>query len=294
MHGTLRGLAACTCAAASRFRIRFLVLLAALPLLACTNFSPDARRHSADAMALAHGWRPLRLATHDFVLAAYAPSPARPGETLAVYIEGDGLAWLSPSRPSDDPTPLHPLALELALRHDRGTAVYLARPCQYVEAAERRGCEAAFWTDRRFADTVVAATSEAIDALKQRFQARRLVLVGYSGGGAVAALVAARRHDVVRLVTVAGNLAPRLWAQQHELAPLTGSLDPGDAWRALQDIPQLHLAGAEDTNVTPGLVAAFAARFPAGKRPPVQVVEGATHTCCWADKWPALLPQAVP
>ncbi|WP_244873712.1 alpha/beta hydrolase [Cupriavidus numazuensis] len=255
--------------------------------------SPIARRQGADTLASSHGWQALRLPVRDFMLAGYAP-PAAMADVLTIYIEGDGMAWLSPSRPSDDPTPLRPVALELALLHSHGTAAYLARPCQYVQDAERRGCATPYWTDRRFAAEVVEAASEAIDALKQRYHASRLVLVGYSGGGAIATLVAARRHDVVRLVTVAGNLEPLAWTRLHDLPPLAGSLNPADAWRQLQDIPQVHFVGAEDTNVPRDVAAAYAARFPADKRPEIRVIDGASHTCCWASRWPTLAGMAFP
>jgi hypothetical protein len=49
----------------------------------------------------------------------------------------------------------------------------------------------------------------------------------------VAALVAARRTDVDRLVTVAGNLDPTAWAVYQHIQPLTGSLNPADEVDAL-------------------------------------------------------------
>ena len=55
-------------------------------------------------------------------------------------------------------------------------------------------------------DKVVRVSKQAIDTLKQQFQSEEIVLVGYSGGGAIAALVAARRADVADLISVAGNL----------------------------------------------------------------------------------------
>ena len=137
-----------------------------------------------------------------------------------VRIEGDGLAWLSRSQVSADPTPMQPVALELAMRQPGGAAAYLARPCQYVQGPDARNCATAWWTDRRFAPEVVTASSLAIDQLKLRFSAQRLVLVGYSGGGAIAALVAAQRHDVALLVTVAGNLDTQAWTALNRITPL--------------------------------------------------------------------------
>ncbi|WP_317203283.1 alpha/beta hydrolase [Janthinobacterium sp.] len=264
-----------------------LLLLSAGLLAGCAAPTPEARRQHADSLAAARGWQRLTLPTDDFVLAAYGPAAAA-GATLTIYIEGDGLAWLSRARASDDPTPLRPLALQLALQHKQGPAAYLARPCQYVDGAERRACEPDYWTGHRFAPPVVAASNQAIDALKRRYGATQLVLVGYSGGAAVAALVAARRADVARLVTVAGNLDHAAWTALHDVPALSGSLNPADAWARLQYIPQWHFIGAADANVGPAVAAAYLARFPAARRPHLQVVAGFDHSCCWAEQWPAL------
>lgn len=270
-----------------RSRFRAWALCVGLGALAgCASApTPVQRQHTADDLAASRGWQARQVAAGSFDLMTYAPAmPATPTDTLVVYIEGDGLAWLSSSQPSSDPTPANPLALRLALAHPQGAAAYLARPCQYV-AASFRGCETRYWTQQRFAPEVIAASSLALDALKARFQARQLVLVGYSGGGAVAALVAARRTDVTRLITVAGNLDHRAWTALHRITPLTGSLNPADVRGALQSLPQWHLAGAKDTVVPPSMALGFAQGFAASHRPQVQVVPGNTHACCWAEQW---------
>lgn len=274
--------------------MKYPFLLIFFLLAGCTSIDPASRRQHADALASAQGWHRLGIDTREFMLAAYVPSAAAPGDTLTVYIEGDGMAWLTRAQASDDPTPRQPLALQLALRHPRGTAVYLARPCQYVDAADQRGCEEGYWTDRRFALQVIEAGMQAIDALKQRYGAAKLVLVGYSGGGAVAALLAARRPDVIRLVTVAGNLDHLAWTTLHGVPPLAGSLNPADEWKTLQHIPQLHFVGDKDTNVTTDTVAAYISRFPSGRRPEMRVISNFNHACCWVEKWPALSSQAFP
>ncbi|OIP44832.1 MAG: alpha/beta hydrolase [Deltaproteobacteria bacterium CG_4_10_14_3_um_filter_60_8] len=268
---------------------RLCCLLVALLLVGCAvTPSPELRRETARRMATAAGWESLRLPAGAFTLAGFVPRQVQAGDTLTVYIEGDGLAWTSSARVSPDPTPVRPLALELALRHPHGAAAYLARPCQYVEGVEARNCDETWWTDRRFAAEVVAAADQAVTQLKQRFQAREIVLVGYSGGGAVAALVAARRSDVGRLVTVAGNLEHRAWAELHHLAPLTGSLNPADAWPALAGLPQLHFVGGQDRNVSREVAASYQARFPANQRPQLRVIDEFDHACCWAEQWPEL------
>lgn len=234
------------------------------------------------------GWQRLNLDARRFVLAAFVPPQLKQTDTLTIYLEGDGLAWIDGSSPSFDPTPLEPLALRLALRDSAGGVAYLARPCQYVTGAERRGCETRFWTSHRFSSDVVSATNLAVDQLKARFGAQRLVLVGYSGGGAVAALVAAERRDVARLVTIAGNLDHRAWTSEHGLSPLSGSHNAADAWQGLTGIAQTHYVGGKDLNVGESVARAYAARFPFDKRPTIIVVPEFDHHCCWEARWPAL------
>jgi hypothetical protein len=265
-----------------------------LALAACAHISPQDRRQNADTLAAARGWQQMPLPTKEFLLMAYVPPTKTATDTLAIYIEGDGFAWITASQPSEDPTPRDPIGLKLAMRHAAGTAVYLGRPCQYVQASDARGCEVAYWTERRMAPKVIDATNQAIDALKLRFGAHQLILVGYSGGGGVAALVAARRHDVKQLVTVAGNLDHVAWTTLHHVRPLIGSLNPPDAWRELQHIPQIHFVGGKDDNVSVVIANAYAARFPAANRPRIQIVPEADHSCCWVDRWPALLDGQIP
>jgi hypothetical protein len=269
----------------------WVALLCVFLIGACSTVpTPAARRQHADELAAAAGWSPLLIPAGKFTLAAYRSPVQTPGAALTIYIEGDGAAWLNRSTPSADPTPVHATALELALRHPGGT-VYLARPCQFVAGADRHGCQLAYWTEARFASAVIESTSMAIDALKMRVGAQRVILVGYSGGGAVAALVASRRNDVDRLVTVAGNLDHTVWTQLHGVEPLTGSLNPADSWQQLVSIPQVHFVGAQDKVINKEVALSFRARFPIEQQPKVVIVPEFDHQCCWARDWPQLLEQ---
>lgn len=259
-----------------------------LLLSACGSLPAPAERHRhADRLAAAHDWVAVRLPAGPFDLTAYLPAHPEAADTLTIYIEGDGLAWIDRTRISSDPTPLDPLGLRLALAHPGGNAAYLARPCQYAGTG-RTACDRSDWTDRRFAPGVIEATLHAIDQLKQRFDARRLTLVGYSGGGAVAALAAARRTDVTLLVTVAGNLDHAAWTRHHRISPLSGSLNSADETARLAGVRQLHLAGGRDAIVPPSLTTAFADRFPASQRPEVRIEPTFDHRCCWPDAWPRI------
>lgn len=263
-----------------------LVVMAFL-LQGCARFSVESRVENADAMAEQAGWKKQTLHTEYFSIRSYSPNAEKSvsNDPLTIYIEGDGLAWISRTKPSSNPTPINPLALTLALK-DQGNVVYLGRPCQYVEG---KSCSRKYWTVERFAPEVVASMDEAVSLVKAKMHASQLVLVGYSGGGAVAALVAARRDDVVRLVTVAGNLDPQKWTQQLNVSPLTGSLNPADYWKKLTDIPQLHLVGGNDSSVPLFVAESYQARFPDGKKPPIKIVAGFDHHCCWSTQWPELI-----
>ena len=48
---------------------------------------------------------------------------------LKVYIEGDGLSWITRTTISANPTPITPTALELMNQDTSECKVYIARPC---------------------------------------------------------------------------------------------------------------------------------------------------------------------
>lgn len=126
---------------------------------------------------------------------------------------------------------------------------------------------------------------ELLDRLKAATGTERLVLVGYSGGGVVAALLAARRTDVERLITVAAPLPVAEWASLHRLTPLAGSLDPDSVVARASEA--VHLVGAEDDIVPPTLLAGFVQRH--GGR--LRETPGFDHRCCWARDWKRLLEE---
>ena len=142
---------------------------------------------------------------------------------LFVYIEGDGLAYLDTRTPSTDPTPVDPLALRLAAADPGPAVLYLGRPCQFAPGRGDPRCSVRAWTTARFGANVVASIDDAISRERARAPERPLVLVGYSGGGVIAALVAARRKDVSLLITVAAPLDVADWTRRMGVSPLDGS-----------------------------------------------------------------------
>ncbi len=255
---------------------------------ACAGAPPPTARPEVTA-ARADGWTPLALPAGPFTLFALARDDGDPGAPPRVYIEGDGIAWVSRTRPSRNPTPDDPVGLRLALADpDPGRRLYLARPCQFLEAGEANACAAPHWTSHRFSDAVVEAYADLLHRWAQANRARSMTLIGYSGGGVLATLIAARLPAVGAVVTVAAPVDHALWTRHHGVRPLTGSRDPLADAAALRKVPQVHLAGRDDRVVPPDLNRRYLGRVAGDGRAVAVTVDGADHRCCWAARWPAL------
>ncbi len=209
-------------------------------------------------------------------------------QEIHIYIEGDGLAWLTPSIVSKDPTPLSPLALRLWANDPHPFKIYLARPCQYVSGA---GCNKTVWTAGRFSEDVIQTYHRVLDQISRQLAPASFTLFGYSGGGAVAAILSARRTDISRLVTVAGNLDTAFWTRKHRLSPLAGSLNPADFAKELEHTDQYHFIGGLDKTVGPDVFFSFVQKFADRTKLHYTVQEQFNHGCCWEDAWPVLLKQ---
>lgn len=269
---------------------RAALILACLTLAGCAQHpSPDARLQTAQSLAHQAGWARLELGSAPLQLVGYGPTPVSGAKHLTVYIEGDGFAWRSRARPSLDPTPINPIGLKLALRHPNGTAAYLARPCMYQRGQTMSCKDPAYWTQQRFSQDVINVTQHAIEQLKHHYQVDTFSLVGYSGGAALATLVAAQRSDVSQLITVAGNLDTHGWIAHHRLTPIDGP-NPIDSAPALVALPQWHFVGEEDVIIPPRLTRGFVKAIPQPNQAQIITVPGFTHHCCWVDHWQSLYP----
>ncbi|SNR66989.1 hypothetical protein SAMN04488503_0752 [Humidesulfovibrio mexicanus] len=269
---------------------RALSALAAILCLGLLVGACSSRHQQADELARSGKFQPRRFDTTNFVLMGWERQGQ--GDTLCVYIEGDGLAWRRRNRPSMDPTPSNPVGLRLAMA-DATTApvLYLGRPCQYTQDADRRGCSVELWTSDRFSERAVEALDAAVTQAKRRHGATSIALHGYSGGGAMAALLAERRQDVTFLATVAGNLDPDLWTRLHGDSPLTGSLNPVDKAQATRNIPQLHVIGGMDTVIQPVILDSWSERTHGARITRIRVQE-AGHEGPWEALWPGFVKKA--
>ncbi len=260
-------------------RISALALL--LAIAACAGPSPRFDREAREL-----GFVREDVAGAGFTHAVYRARRAAAGNRLHVYLEGDGTPSIDGRHAAVDPTPRSPVALKLMMR-DPEAALLLGRPCYHGHYADA-GCRPSLWTDARYAEPVVASMAAALAAVRP--PGARLTLIGHSGGGALAMLLAERVAGVDAVATIAGNLDLAAWARHHDYEPLSASLDPSARAPLPPHIRQIHFAGERDREVPPQLVGAAARRQPGAR---FEVRPGFDHACCWLRDWPGLLAPIV-
>ena len=223
------------------------------------------------ALELNNGGRPQAAALRG--KATHAP--------LTGVIDGDGRAHDRAGRPTSDPTPARTVGLDIAKAWPGGGVAWMARRCQYTRRHDP-ACHPDEWTLNRFSATAVETADAALDLLKQRAGAEKVVLVGWSGGGVIAAALATRRADVAGLVTIAAPLDVAGWVRSEGLSSLNTAREVSELGRRPLSMPQVHLFGAED-DVVPAHTAMSAATTMAGPAGLVDIVHERGH-CCWADR----------
>lgn len=257
-------------------------------LAGCASTDP---RTGANEIAARSGMLRENLQTEPFLLATWSRI-VPPVNSLRVYIEGDGFAWKSRTQASDDPTPRNPTGLMLAAADVNENVLYLARPCQFIGPPLPPSCSVSRWTNERFSPAVIDAMDNALSQVVTRYPGVKLELVGYSGGGNIAALLAARRTDVRSLRTVAGNLDVAYVNALHHVTAMPDAVSAIDSASALHTLPQIHFSGDADKTVPPTVARRFQ-RAVGGHCTQVDVVSGMAHGSDWAAIWPQLLAKAL-
>jgi pimeloyl-ACP methyl ester carboxylesterase len=204
---------------------------------------------------------------------------------LTIYIEGDGAHWLFQMAPPPNPTPRKSLVVSLATQDQSPFILYLARPCQYIDIAQFKGCDPSVWTEGRFSPTVIQLANDVIDKVLLDLPKVRLNLVGHSGGGTLAALLAAKRNDVRCLVTLAAPLDIAAWTKNVSVGPLRLSNNPAVPNIQLMNTRQTHFFGENDSIVKKESIGNYR-NF--SDKADFIVVSGFDHTKAWAEQWPIL------
>ena len=226
---------------------------------------------------------PFRAGGYDTLIYMRHPDTTD-ARSLVIFLEGDGRLRSTSLDPFVATAPENPIALELALRTPARVA-YIVRPCHTPKRDPK--CDLEQWRTGRYSSDIVAALVESVREAASRSGAMQIELVGYSGGGTLAVLVAERLDNVVAVVTVAANLDTDTWARDHDYPALSRSLNPASSERS-HPWPELHLRGDGDQVVPRKTVRTYFEHRPGARE---WSIEGVDHTCCWVERWPELWPQ---
>ncbi len=208
---------------------------------------------------------------------------------LTIYIEGDGASWFFRSIPPSNPTPYRSLVVAMAASDQSEYVLYLARPCQFIDLKTVRECDESLWTDGRFSTQVITLFNQAIDEILRSTPALKINLIGHSGGGTLATLIAAQRSDVNCLVTLASPLDLSAWTQALAIASLLKSKNPADPNANLKQIRQTHFFGERDAVVSMESIGRYQ-NFP--PHTDFIMISGFDHQKFWVEHWPTLQRQS--
>ena len=262
---------------------RFILLFITLATLAACS-TPTTRLND---LAKSHDFKRSIVNTHGFNHLVYTSNLTDAKSVLHVYLEGDGSPWKYRVITMPDPTPRHPLALRL-MAHDSAASAYVGRPC-YNGTSKDPGCEASLWTSARYSPKVVSSMAAVIKQLIVQHDIKEVKLIGHSGGGTLAMLIAPRVKQVSQVVTIAANLDTLAWTEHHGYSRLYTSLNPTEQPALSQQISQWHFVGGRDSVVPPALVKGYIRN----QENALGVsINNFSHSCCWEKIWKQVI-QAI-
>jgi hypothetical protein len=268
--------------------VRFALKLALASMAVLAGCASPGQR--LEQRARAAGLEIIHISAGEFPSFIYlkrSTVPTHASEPLTIFLESDGIPWLDGRQPSTDPTTREPLALDMLMRSP-ALAAYVTRPCYHDLRTDK--CNVELWTGARYSSEVVESMAATVREAQRRSGATTVALVGYSGGGTLAVLIAERLDSVASVVTIAANLDTDVWTEHHRYLPMSQSLNPALSNQP-HPWPELHLRGANDAIVPAATTARYFARYPQAQQ---RTIEGFDHVCCWVRDWSALSATPTP
>jgi len=189
----------------------------------------------------------------------------------------------------EDATRMNPVGLHLASRDLSENLAYIARPCQSVKFPEKNGCAPRYWKEDRFAPEILEAYDAALNDIAARYDITKFHIVGFGGGANIAAVLAARRNDILTLRTIAGDLNPRFVDKVNNIPVSADAVLAVNYGSTLSKVPQHHFIGAADDIVTPGTYHSYRQAIGLSDCIHYSLIQDADHTNGWVEKWPQLL-----
>jgi len=246
-----------------------------LNLNACATAAQKNEKYVA-----AQGFQHLDIRGTDFNHTVFTRTKVTRGEIWHIYLEGDGKPWIDHRFVAQDPTTIKPLMLRLMVQ-DSAPAIYLGRPC-YQGKINDKACHPLHWTHERYSEQVVSSMAAALEKLISIHHIQSLVLIGHSGGGTLAMLLAELITETKVLVTLAGNLDIDSWADTHGYSRLQGSLNPARRKPLPSSIRQYHYLGKRDRNIKVSMTLPVVNKQDNSE---LLLLDHYGHDCCWEADW---------
>ncbi len=252
-----------------------------LLLFGLSSCSTSPSKHYRNQSS-SYGFSESKIETTVFDLTTYEKEGNLDTNSLHIYIDGDGQPFIHNRFPSKDPTSKNGLMLKL-MSLDPNHSILLGRPCYHDDQA--RNCKnSKWWTSHRYSQTVVNEMAKAIEQLNT--ENKKVVLIGFSGGGALAMLLSTRIKELSHIFTINANIDINAWTEKHQYTPLYDSLNPIDYLHQTKELPQTHLIGLKDQNVPNQ---SWVYKLKSGQNTKILRYPDFSHSCCWSEVWNAVI-----
>ena len=268
------------------FRIKTIsiIFISCFLLSACTLKTVGIRNTNADFVSNSNNFTKRLVKGGDFWITTYQRITNK-NLPYVFYIEGDGLSFIGRYNVSDNPTPTYPMMLKLAALDPRPNIVYIARLCQYTPMHLNPKCDQSYWTDKRMSSEAVNSINEVIETLNN---GQKFSLIGFSGGGGIAVLIAEINNHVKDIITIAANLDHVSFNKYHNAKPMLSSLNPIDYASKIRNVPQLHISGGYD-KIVPPFIADNYVRKSSSMCVHQSIFDVAYHQKGWENLWKYIL-----
>lgn len=256
-------------------------------ILICSIVGCSSPALIADHYARANNYTRLAISGQDFTHVVYLKQQ-NSIHRWHIYLEGDGLPWISKHLIARDPTPMQSLMLKL-MTQDTISNIYLGRPCYHGMVSESN-CNPWLWTHGRYSEQVVSSMVSALNKLIHSRHIKQITLIGHSGGGTLAVLMAERIKEVDTIISLAGNLDVRAWTEQHGYSTLKGSLNPAKRPPLPKSISEYHFIGEQDRVIPLPAILQYVNKRPSAC---LNIIHNCTHLDCWEDYWTPILKSVI-
>ncbi len=249
--------------------------------------SPQQRYQNVDFLLKNNGFKSVILSGRSFDVAAWVHITSQQ-DPISVFIEGDGLAYYSRHRISNDPTPTNAIAARIAVQDSASNKIYLSRPCQYIinHGINQRNCHQRMWSQDRFSRDVITLYQDLLDQIKKQYKNESgFRLMGFSGGGAVAASVSLYRDDVIDVRAVAAPLDIHGLMRYHRADPIVNAVSPYSHAARLAEVKLTLFLGSSDRIVNKRSLKQFLDNFMNKSNFKLIEVEGLEHEGNWHHAW---------